>query len=145
MNHIAIMKKEWGLTEKILQGKKSIESRWYKSRRAPWDRIRKGDMVYFKNSGELVSIKAKVRKVMQFSNLTQPKVRRILDRYGAEDGIENKEKNKFYQIFKNRKYCILMFLGNPQRTKPFSVKKSGFGSMSAWISVPNIGMIKKGN
>ena len=58
-NHIAIMKKSWGLIPKILDGTKTCESRWYRSRVAPWDKIRPGDNLYFKNAGEPVSIKTK--------------------------------------------------------------------------------------
>lgn len=50
MNHIAIMKKSWGLLPKILSGEKKIESRWYLNKNALWGKIKKGDTVYFKNS-----------------------------------------------------------------------------------------------
>ena len=69
MDHVAIVRKSWKLTDKILSGQKTIESRWYASRRAPWNRIRAGETVYFKNSGEPVTIKADVEKVLQFDNL----------------------------------------------------------------------------
>lgn len=69
MNHIAIMKKSWELIPKIISGEKTIESRWYKNRIAPWDRISEGDTVYFKDSGEPVSAVATVSKVLQFDNL----------------------------------------------------------------------------
>ena len=77
MDHVAIMKKSWGLTEKILSGEKKIESRWYMIRCAPWDRIKGTDTVYFKNSGEPITIKALVTKVLQFSDLNQKKVKEI--------------------------------------------------------------------
>ena len=35
MQHVAIMKKSWGLTDKILSGQKKIESRWYLSSFCP--------------------------------------------------------------------------------------------------------------
>jgi len=35
MDHVAIMKKSWKLTEKILSGEEKIESRWYKSKYSP--------------------------------------------------------------------------------------------------------------
>ena len=70
MDHVAIMKKSWKLTDKIISGKKIIESRWYKNKYTPWDKIKRGDMVYFKNSGEPVAIKALVTKVLQFSDST---------------------------------------------------------------------------
>ena len=56
MEHLAIMRKSWGLTKKILSGEKKIESRWYKSKYPPWGKIRSGEIVYFKDSGEPVSI-----------------------------------------------------------------------------------------
>ncbi len=143
MNHVAIMRKSWGLTEKILSGEKRIESRWYEIRRAPWGRIRPGETVYFKNSGEPVNIRATVSKVLQFEDLTPGKVRTLLKKYGRADGIEKSKENKFYKRFKDKRYCLLIFLKNPGRIKPFEIDKRDFGMMAAWISVPEIGKIRK--
>jgi ASC-1-like (ASCH) protein len=142
MDHLAIMRKNWKLTDKILNGKKKIESRWYKSKYPPWDRIRTGDVVYFKDSGEPVAIKSEVAKVIQFSNLTPQKVKELLEKYGDDDGIEKAEIPKFLKVFKNKKYGILIFLKNPERVEPFEINKTGFGIMSAWISVDDINQIK---
>ena len=143
MEHVAIMKKSWGLTEKILNGKKKIESRWYVAKYRPWDRIEKGETVYFKDSGEPIKIKAEVKKVIQLSNLTSKKVKEILDKYGKDDGIEKEKISEFFKRFKDKNYCILVFLKNPQKVKPFEIDKKGFGLMSAWITVNNIKQIKK--
>lgn len=137
------MKKSWGLTDKILTGQKKIESRWYSVKYKPWDKIKKGETVYFKNSGELVSIKAKVGKVMQFSGLTPKKVKVILNKYAKADGIEKEKIPEFFKRFKDKKYCILIFLKNPAKVKPFEINKAGFGAMSAWITVDKISKIKK--
>jgi ASC-1-like (ASCH) protein len=137
MDHLAIMKKSWGLAEKILKGEKKIESRWYTTKRAPWDNIKKGETVYFKDSGCPVSLKTRVSRVLQFSDLNPTKVREILNKYGKPDGIE-KEIDYFFDRFKNKKYCILVFLESPKKVKPFLINKSGFGNMSAWISVKSI-------
>ena len=96
MEHIAIMRKSWGLTPKILSGQKKIESRWYKVRYKPWDSIKSGDIVYFKDSGEPVTIKATVGKVIQFSDLTPSKVKGILKKYGKADGIEQGQIKDFF-------------------------------------------------
>ncbi|RLC32736.1 hypothetical protein DRH13_01250, partial [Candidatus Woesebacteria bacterium] len=69
------MKKSWGFTQKILDGGKTIESRWYKTRRVPWRKIKKNDTVYFKNSGESVTIKTRVSSVVEFEELTPKKVK----------------------------------------------------------------------
>lgn len=142
MEHLAIMKKSWGLIPKILSGEKTIESRWYKNKYPPWNKIQEGELVYFKNSGEPVTLKAGIKKVIQISDLTPGKVQEILDKYAKADGIMQ-EKNEFFKIFQNKNYCILIFLKNPQKIEPFEINKKGFGLMSAWISVDNINIIKK--
>jgi ASC-1-like (ASCH) protein len=131
MDHIAIMKKSWGLVPKILSGEKTIESRWYKNKSAPWGKINAGDTVYFKNSGEDVSVKVSVRKILQFDNLNQNKVRDILEKYGKEDGIDNVD--DFYKLFKDKRYCLLIYLDKPEKITPFEVSKKGFGAMAAWM------------
>ena len=143
MNHVAIMKKSWGLIPKIVSGKKTIESRWYLNKSAPWNKITKGDSLYFKNSGEPIKLKTKITKVIQFSNLTQKRVKEILNKYGDDDGIELEKIEEFFERFKNKKYCVLIFVTKPTFIRPFDINKSGFGSMSAWITVPNISKIKK--
>jgi len=143
MEHIAIMRKSWGLTQKILNGRKKIESRWYSIKYKPWGIIKEGEMVFFKDSGELVRIKAEVGKVMQFADLTPKRVKEILNEYGKDDGIEKEKIPEFFKRFKDKKYCILIFLKNPQEIRPFEINKTGFGAMSAWITVDDISRIKK--
>jgi len=143
MDHVAIMKKSWGLTEKILDGRKKIESRWYLSKRAPWNKIKKDETVYFKNSGEPVKMKAEVAKVLQFCDLTPKKVKELLNKYGNADGLEKAKIPEFFKLFKDKKYCLLIFLKNPVKIRTFDIDKTGFGAMSAWITVDKIDRIKK--
>lgn len=145
MHHLAIMKKSWGLLPKILSGEKKIESRWYRSKGAPWDRIKSDDIVYFKDSGYPITIKARVSKVIQFSNLTPKIVRKIIAKYGQANGLGIQDKNKFFELFKNKKYCILIFLSEIKKIKPFNINKRSFGLMSAWITVDDLKKIKVQN
>jgi len=144
MEHLAIMRKSWGLTDKILDGRKKIESRWYSVKYKPWDGIKEGETVYFKNAGEPVRIKAEVGKVTQFADLTPKRVREILDEYGKDDGIEPEKIPEFFERFKDKKYCMLIFLKNPVVIEPFEIDKTGFGAMSAWITVDSISKIRVG-
>lgn len=143
MDHVAIMKKSWGLAEKILTGEKKIESRWYKFKRAPWDKIKIGDKIYFKNSSEPVTLKSEVKKIIQLAGLTTTRVMEILDKYGKADGIAKEKIPNYYNLFKDKKYCLLIFLKNPRPIAPFQINKSGFGAMAAWITVKDISRIKK--
>jgi S-adenosylmethionine:tRNA-ribosyltransferase-isomerase (queuine synthetase) len=134
------MKKSWNLTQKILSGEKKIESRWYKSKRAPFDKIKEGEVIYFKDSGEPVTIRAEAEKVLQFSELTSDKVKDILEKYGKEIAVNNISES--IERNRNKKYCMLIFLKNPRRVEPFRINKKGFGMMNAWISVNDINSVR---
>ena len=140
MDHVAILKPSWHLLEKILDGRKTIESRWYVSRYPPWNRINAGDTVYFKNAGCPVSLKANVQKVLQFSDLTPEKIRDLYTVHGKEIGAENIDSS----IARNahKKYCILVFLELAVAVEPFQINKKGFGISAAWLVVKNIDSIK---
>ena len=142
MQHIAIMKKCWGLIPKILSGKKIVESRWYVSRRAPWDRIKVGETVYFKDSGAAVTARAEVAKVLQFADLTPPKIKAILREHGEAIGIEKDRIANEFKSVKDKKYCMLIWLKNPREIEPFNINKAGFGLMSAWLAVEDVERIK---
>lgn len=143
MDHVAIMKKSWGFLPKILSGTKSIESRWYRNKALPWNKVQTGDRLYFKNSGELVTLSATVTAVLQFEDLTPVKVASILERYGRAMGIEEYELPLYYKHFHDKKYGILVFLEKAANVLPFDIDKKGFGSMAAWITIRNVDLIKK--
>ena len=103
MDHVAIMDKRLELIPKILSGEKSVESRWYMTRRAPWDRIAKGDVVYFKNVGEPIVARVDVVDVLQYANLDPVKVKRILNEYESRLGISRRD---LFSRVKDKKYCI---------------------------------------
>jgi len=141
MDHVAILSKKYGLLDKIISGEKTIESRWYVNRIAPWNKITKGETIYFKNSGEPVTAKAYVKRVLQF-DLKHKKVKDILSEFGKRIGFNSKDMNKWIEMYKNKNYCILMFLENPTKIKPFKINKKGFGINSAWLCINNINKIK---
>src|SRR2546425_598520 len=139
MHHVAIMKKSWGLIPKIISGEKTVESRWYKAKRTPWDKARAGDAVFFKNAGEPVMARAKISKVLQLEVKGLGDARRIIKEYGRRLRLVESDPKKWDTL---PKYCILIFLSNPRAVKPvFNIDKRGFGTGAAWISVENIGRI----
>src|SRR3989344_6349224 len=104
--------------------------------------IKEGEIVYFKDSGNPVTISTEVDKVLQFSDLSPSKVSRILKQYGKDDGLSADKIPNFFQLFRDKKYCMLIYLKNPEKIKPFKINKKGFGAMSAWISIDNVNKIK---
>lgn len=141
MDHVAIMKKSWGLIPKILSGEKSIESRWYQTKRIPWNRVALGDKIFFKNSGELITAKAIVSEVVQFEIENSRNIQDIIKKYGKKICLVNNNPKTWE---KKPRYCVLIFLSHPEAVrKPFAVHKKGFGIGAAWFMVPSISKIKK--
>jgi hypothetical protein len=90
-----------------------------------------------------VTVKAEIEKVLQFQSLNPGKIKQILNQYGKAIGLGIKDIPKFFELFKNKQYCLLVFLKNPQQIKPFDIDKKGFGNMAAWICIDNVNKIKK--
>jgi hypothetical protein len=140
MDHVAIMKKSWGLVPKIISGEKKIESRWYKNKSAPWGKIKEGDTIYFKNSGESVTASAKVSNVLQFNLQNVSDARNIVKKYGKKICLINSNPVTWGKL---PRYCILKFLKNAKYLdKPFNINKNGFGTGAAWLCVQDIIKIK---
>jgi len=141
MHHLAVMSREGGSIERIVSGYKTIESRWYVNRISPYNKISKGDQIYFKYVGGEVIAKASTNRVIQFNNLTLAKIGKILQKYGEKIDTINYDYNTWGR---RKNYCILIFLINPcWISQPFKICKTGFGMASAWISINNILDIKQ--
>jgi hypothetical protein len=138
MDHLVILAKKRRLLQKILDGEKTIESRWYLSRRTPWKSISTGDTLYLKETGDAVTARATAGHVL-FFELTPRLLHEIIRKYGKEIGLSAQA----FEKLKDKRYCILVFLKDVRSTPPFHVDKSGFGNMSAWITVPNIKRLKR--
>ncbi len=136
MDHIAIMKKSWGLIPKILSKEKKVESRWYQTKKAPWNKASKGETMYFKNVGEKIIAQATISNVTQYEIHTPQELQDILDRY-AKDACLTKTTPKEWGRLP--RYCILLTLTHPKKiSKPFHISKRGFGIGTAWICVEDI-------
>jgi len=134
MYHIAIMKKSWELLPKILNGTKTVESRWYKTKRAPLGKIVEGDVVYFQNSGEPVTVKTLVSGVDQYKIKNNTHAMEIAQKY-ALAGLGTKEiGGEIKKYITDKKYAIFVHLDKPQKIKPFVFDKTGYGTQTAWIT-----------
>lgn len=137
MHHLAILKKGW--LEKILSGEKTIESRWYKSKKTPYKNISTGDTIFLKAIGKPVIAKASVKRVLFFDNLDIGKIIKILQRFGTEIGATVSYADELI----GKRYCTLIFLEKIKRIEPFEIDKTGYGNMVAWITVESMDKIKK--
>jgi len=141
LDHIAILSSS-DILDRILSGQKTIESRWYVTRRDPWNHINPGDTVYFKVTGQPITARATVDQVLQFGELNPTKIKEILAIHGRAIGF-NKSECDIWAASKSKvKYCILIYLKDVASLKPFKINKKGFGISCAWLTLPNINNIK---
>ncbi len=143
MHHIAIMKKEWGLTAKILSGEKTVETRWYMTRRPPWNRVRPGDVIWFMEAG-YVRAKAFAGRVEQFEIRNEQERKALLNRIGTENILPASPavRHQIEEYTKGKKYCIAVWLERPQKVRPFRISRKGYGAMSAWLVVDDISKLR---
>ena len=140
VEHVAILAKKRKLLGRILSGEKTIESRWYVARRAPWKSIAPNEVIYFKESGDPVVAKALAEKVL-FIELTPEVVEDLLEKYGKRICMTSSA----YDKLKDKRYCVLIFLKDVKRIPPFEIDKSGFGNMAAWITTKSVTSLRKKN
>ncbi len=139
MEHVAFLSNKLRLLDKIVNGSKTIESRWYVTKKAPFGVIAVNDVIYFKETGEKVSVKALVSDLKFFYDLDYEKIKNIIFEYGSRIGVGLDYADRII----DKKMCALIFLKDVEKIEPFEIDKKGFGNMCAWISVDDIDNIKK--
>lgn len=118
MKHIAIFRQPF--FDMVLNGKKTIESRWAQKKVAPYQKVKVGDEILLKETSKDVTATAKVTKVL-FFELTPQIADEIKEKYGKEIGID---KFNNWDSYKNKKYCTLIWLNEVKTIPAMKVKKS---------------------
>ncbi|MDD2445195.1 MAG: ASCH domain-containing protein [Clostridia bacterium] len=126
MKHIAILKQPF--FNMILNGEKTIESRWSFNKTAPYNKVEIGDIILLKETGKNVTATAIVKNV-KYYQLTPEKVEKIKAKYGKQIGINNVEA---WQLILCKKYCTLIWLYKVKKINPINVKRS-YGT--GWIVI----------
>lgn len=111
----------------MLDGKKTIESRFSKKRILPFDRITKNDIVFVKKSGGKVSAYFKIKDVKFFdlNNYDIEKIKRDYNEFLCVD-------DNFWREKRESKYATLIFISKLVKIKPFHVTKKG---MNTWLKI----------
>ena len=124
MKHIAILRQPfYGM---VLNGTKTIESRWGMNKCAPFGKIKVGDVIYIKQTGKPVTAKA-VAKEVKFYILTPKLVEEIRIKYGKLIGTDKFED---WETTLNKKYCTLIWLDKVEKIPPMQVPRS---NGAGWI------------
>jgi len=123
---LAIFKGSGG--ELILDGKKTIESRFSRAKIAPFGVISSGDLVYIKPTGKDIIGQFKVKKVIFFDGLEIGEIKEIKGRYGDKIMAED----EYWKAHENSRYATLIFIGESSRfiTSPVKLPKK---DLRGWV------------
>lgn len=111
----------------MLEGKKTIESRFSKNKILPYNNIKKGDIVLVKKSSGKVLAYFSVKEVL-FFDLTKTTIDDIKDKYEVPLCVSN----DFWEMKKDSKYATLIMIDDLVNLEPFSINKKG---MQTWIKL----------
>lgn len=121
--HLAIFKGDGA--EKILSGKKRVESRFSKKKNPPFLQIAVGDLVYIKPSGQDVIGQFRVEKVIFYDGL---EIEEIKERFGKQLAVDQ----GYWKGKENCRYGTLIFIGevDPFITAPIKIPKK---DLRGWV------------
>jgi ASC-1-like (ASCH) protein len=109
----------------MINGEKTIESRFSKNKTAPYNQITKDDIIIVKKSGGNVIGFIEIDKVL-FYDLTKTSINNIKDQYAKELCVDQ----AFWDSKASSHYATLIFIKQFTLIKPFPITKKG---MQTWI------------
>jgi ASC-1-like (ASCH) protein len=133
--HLAILKRHY--IDMILDGSKTVESRFTITKRAPFGQIFEGDELFLKQSSGPVCAMAKVRQIKTFENLTQKKILKIKQLYN-EDILASDE---YWQSKLDCRFGILIQLKDVRTIEPIHISKKDWRAWVVLTEKSNFGLL----
>ena len=123
--HLAILKNKY--LKLILEGEKTIESRFMKGNASPMGRVREGDFLFIKKSGGDVVAFGRITRVEGFEELCREDVEEIHKKYNGQ--ILGDEEYWQY-VGESCKCGFLAWLRDVRRIEPIKINKK---DMRGWV------------
>lgn len=111
----------------MLNGKKTIESRFSKNKILPYNKISKEDIVIVKKSSGNVIAYFTIKKIL-FFDLNEVSINQIKCKYSKQLCVDE----NFWIIKKDSNYATLIFIDKIIKLNPFHIDKKG---MQTWIKL----------
>ena len=134
--HLVILKKPY--LQAILDGRKPVESRFWKTRRYAFGRVLPGDILFLKQSSGPVCGVATVEAVKNFENLTPEKITAIKRRYNHLVGGNDEH----WQQRADCKFGLLVWLKDVRVIEPVRIKKKDWRAWVVLTEKENFGLPK---
>ena len=111
----------------MLDGKKTIESRFSKNKIQPYNQISKDDIVIVKKSGGNVVAYFTIKDVL-FFNLNETPIDEIKNKYNKQLCVDE----HFWISKSNSNYATLIIIDKIVKLTPFHIDKKG---MQTWVNL----------
>ena len=109
----------------MMDGKKTIESRFSKNKIAPYNKIDKTDIIFIKKSGGSIIGYLTIKDIM-FFDLNTISISSIKEQYEEYLCVDD----SFWEQKKDSHYATLIIIDKVTKIKPFKINKKG---MQTWI------------
>lgn len=111
----------------MLDGKKTIESRFSKNKILPYNQLTKDDIVIIKKSSGDVLGYFTIKEVLYFDLSITP-IETIKSKYSKELCVDD----TFWEVKRSSNYATLIIIDNLIKLQPFHINKKG---MQTWIKL----------
>ena len=134
--HLVILKKPY--LDMILEGRKRIELRLYKTKHPALGRVFVGDRLFLKVSSGPVSAIATVEKVKTFENLTPGRILDLKQQHNHDIGGDDEH----WQSKMDCKYCLLVWLKDVKTIEPVHIQKKDWRAWVVLTEKKDFGLLK---
>ena len=134
--HLAILKQPY--LEAILDGRKSVESRFTRTRRGPFKQVQVGDRIFLKLSSGPICAVATAAAVKNFENLTPPKIAQLKQQYNHYV----KADNAYWHSKADFRFGCLIWLTDLRPIKPVRINKKDWRGWVVLTERENFGLLK---
>lgn len=136
--HLVILKKLY--LDAILDCRKPVESRFWKTRRYPFGRVLPGDKLFLKISSGPVCAVATVAAVKNFENLTPKQIAEIKQQYNRYI----RGTDEYWHSRANCKSGFLVWLKDVRTIEPVRIHKKDWRAWVILTEKENFGLLKMG-
>ncbi len=133
-NHLVILRKPY--LDAILAGRKTIESRFMKTRHSPFGKVAAGDKLFLKASSGPVCATATIAEVKSFENLTAGQIGEIKNQYNDRIGGSD----EYWQSIASCRFGVLVWLEDVRLIKPVQICKKDWRGWVVLTEKENFGL-----
>ena len=136
--HLVILKKPY--LAAILDGSKTIESRFTMTRRAHFGRVLPGDKLFLKESSGPVCAVATASVVKNFENLTPQQIIEIKQQYNHHI----RGSDEYWRSKADCRFGLLVWLKDVEPIEPVRIRKRDWRGWVVLTEKENFGLLKNG-